>query len=582
MIPLDAPVFPFAETSFRISLAIGLFLLLRPWLQRLIGSQWLGLLWILLLARLLLPFPVHSPWHLIPSPFSTMGTSADRITQTTVQVAGKDATVSEGHPAKATPPATAASDTMTGLLAMIWLSGVVTGLGGLAIRTLRTRRLAAKALPATDTHLLEIFHSIPSELRGHVGLRTTDALKIPALAHSFHPQIWIPQGWREQWTAREMRHVLLHELGHANRRDLLIQRLFSIAQCLHWFNPLIWVASHYARLDREMACDAWVLTQCGEEETAAYGMTLVKTARWLHHSPAASSAGILGMASTRKKLWTRVTAIGHFTPVSTWRGWAGSITTLAALALLTTVGKTTAQETTRKAVVTSRQPSPPASPLWVRVDAKLLHLSDADIDSIGKSFQNPPSAVPLASNTAQQLLSRLFKRPGVEVITLPTVTTGSGLAYQIDIVEPVRFATHFSPKRVATAFTTREVGLKLEATPTVAPDGETISIDFGCEITQLKGYTQYWKKEAPTVWLKPKAQWLERLLETSLPAENPLNQPLFSTWEVTSSISCWHGQGMLFLGPKPEAKTPGVADSRRVLLMLTPTIVKKQKTRSLK
>jgi len=51
-------------TSLLVSLLIVLFLPLRPLLRRAIGSQWLCVLWLAVLARLLMPWAVESRWSL--------------------------------------------------------------------------------------------------------------------------------------------------------------------------------------------------------------------------------------------------------------------------------------------------------------------------------------------------------------------------------------------------------------------------------------------------------------------------------------------------------------------------------------
>jgi len=109
---------------------------------------------------------------------------------------------------------------------------------------------------------------------------TTDTLQVPTLAGIIWPQIWMPREWPAQFTDDELRNVLLHELGHARRGDLLVQWLFAFAQCIHWFNPLVWIAARAARFDREMACDAWVLARSGADN-AGYGAALMKTVQLL-------------------------------------------------------------------------------------------------------------------------------------------------------------------------------------------------------------------------------------------------------------------------------------------------------------
>jgi beta-lactamase regulating signal transducer with metallopeptidase domain len=49
-----------------------------------------------------------------------------------------------------------------------------------------------------------------------------------------------------------------------------------VLQCLAWFNPLVHLAAHLARLDQELACDAAVLRR-HPKARALYAKTLLKT-----------------------------------------------------------------------------------------------------------------------------------------------------------------------------------------------------------------------------------------------------------------------------------------------------------------
>ena len=49
--------------------------------------------------------------------------------------------------------------------------------------------------------------------------------------------------------------VILHERTHIRRGDPLTKPLFYAVACLHWFNPLAWLAFREFERDMEAACD---------------------------------------------------------------------------------------------------------------------------------------------------------------------------------------------------------------------------------------------------------------------------------------------------------------------------------------
>ena len=52
-----------------------------------------------------------------------------------------------------------------------------------------------------------------------------------------------------------------HERHHLHRKDHLVKLFSYLLLCLHWFNPLCWIAYFEMGKDMEMSCDEYVLSQ---------------------------------------------------------------------------------------------------------------------------------------------------------------------------------------------------------------------------------------------------------------------------------------------------------------------------------
>lgn len=97
------------------------------------------------------------------------------------------------------------------------------------------------------------------KLKCHVALacKTSDGcysgacVTAPFTLGILRPRVYLPDDL--QGTAR--RAVLLHEQTHIRRRDPLTKPLFYAVACLHWFNPLAWLAFCAFERDMEAACD---------------------------------------------------------------------------------------------------------------------------------------------------------------------------------------------------------------------------------------------------------------------------------------------------------------------------------------
>ena len=88
------------------------------------------------------------------------------------------------------------------------------------------------------------------------------------------PRIYLPQGLTE----RERECVLAHERRHIRRCDHIIKPLAYIALCLHWFNPLVWLAWVLAMRDMETSCDEAAIKTLGQGAKADYAQTLLNMA----------------------------------------------------------------------------------------------------------------------------------------------------------------------------------------------------------------------------------------------------------------------------------------------------------------
>ena len=89
-----------------------------------------------------------------------------------------------------------------------------------------------------------------------------------------HPVIYLSSGLDPE--SRKV--VLCHERVHLQRRDYLWKPLALVICCVHWFNPLVWLAFYLMNMDCEMSCDEKVVKLLGEESKKVYSYTLLEEA----------------------------------------------------------------------------------------------------------------------------------------------------------------------------------------------------------------------------------------------------------------------------------------------------------------
>jgi len=133
-------------------------------------------------------------------------------------------------------------------------------------------------------------------------VRSDDA-KMPFACGLLTPTIVLPAE-SDGWTLDRRRAVLLHELAHVRRRDLVGHTVGRLACALYWFHPLVWTAAKRLRSESERACDDLALN-CGARASdyAEHLLDIVTGVR--HH---ATPAVALAMAR-RKEFEGRMLAI---------------------------------------------------------------------------------------------------------------------------------------------------------------------------------------------------------------------------------------------------------------------------------
>jgi bla regulator protein BlaR1 len=89
-----------------------------------------------------------------------------------------------------------------------------------------------------------------------------------------HPRLVLPKSLLDTLSPAQLRQVVVHELAHLRRRDLVWCWIPQIARILFFFNPVAHLVWHRIRLESELACDQHAM-QSGCDTPADYVQTLL-------------------------------------------------------------------------------------------------------------------------------------------------------------------------------------------------------------------------------------------------------------------------------------------------------------------
>jgi beta-lactamase regulating signal transducer with metallopeptidase domain len=184
------------------------------------------------------------------------------------------------------------------LLAAMWFVGALLVLLRLAIGTWRVGQLAREGQRVEDGVWLSLTQRLANRLgvtRPLILLRG-EKLAVPVTWGIVYPAVLLPQD-ADQWSEERRRFVLVHEMAHVKRFDALTQLLAQLSVAIFWFDPLVWLAAHRMRVEREHACDDYVLRD-GTTPSLYAGelLEMVRSIGTPSHDSAAPAFAALAMA----------------------------------------------------------------------------------------------------------------------------------------------------------------------------------------------------------------------------------------------------------------------------------------------
>lgn len=277
------------KTILSMSLSGTLLILLLLFggmiLKNRLSRQWQYYIWFVVLLRLLIPFGPEA---------SLMGrvyqVAEQNSVQSNLQAASKKL-VTENEAAAAGLQETAARPDSTDMengfstseglalagkyLWVIWLAVAL----GMLIRKITVyqsyiKYVRAGAKPVSDVALLDRL-SVTAQQMGigrAMELSVNSHVASPMLVGYFHPCIVLPCADVQE---SKFCYMVMHELIHYKRRDILYKWLVQLTVCLHWFNPFVYWMRREMERACEFSCDEAVVSKMGYVHAADYGETLL-------------------------------------------------------------------------------------------------------------------------------------------------------------------------------------------------------------------------------------------------------------------------------------------------------------------
>lgn len=339
------------DSTVQVSVLICLILAIKVLLGRRPPASWHYCLWLVLVARMVMPWAPQSRvslFNLTPavggkiagtlaySEEAPVPTKLEEVSEAVPLTArGQVETVPSG-PEEIEQQADRGRLQAAEILALIWLAGAMALTGRILADNFGLWRAVRHQRAVTDQNVLDLLE----DCREQMGVGTllsvvvTNRVGGPAIFGFARPRLLLPAGMIETFSLAELRYVFLHELAHLKRHDIGVGWLMAYCQILHWFNPLVWLALFRMRTDRELACDQLALSKMDAEESDRYGRTIVRLLEVFSQSR--RLVALAGVLEDKSQLKRRIAMIAGFEKHTyRWPVWAVVLLVVLGCAVLT-------------------------------------------------------------------------------------------------------------------------------------------------------------------------------------------------------------------------------------------------------
>ena len=216
-------------------------------------------------------------------------------------------------------------------LLAVWIVGTSIQIALLVHRLRQLRRLTLGS-SRPDPTLQRLFADLvrAAGVSRKVELRVSEGHRCPFVLGFVHPTILLPAALSTQM--EEARQVLAHELSHVRRYDDWVNLAQHVAQALLFFHPAVWWIGKRLCLEREIACDDYVLLHGTPRRS--YALTLTNVAGRIRQQPPILAPGV---SNSRSQLQQRISMILNTRRNSSPCLAKGSLTSVVAFAALIAV-----------------------------------------------------------------------------------------------------------------------------------------------------------------------------------------------------------------------------------------------------
>jgi bla regulator protein BlaR1 len=306
-----------------LSLIILLFKIL---LKEKLGARWHYAIWLIVIIRLLIPYGPQSSlsvfnifrfsdknvtqiqYKLInETTRSIQSYNEEKLDANNKNLISKESIAVSGEKAKVND-----IPMYLKLVSCIWLLGIIMIGTYTVIMTVRLKNKLKSEPVYENEEVIRLLSQCKNKLnlKSSIKVINTNLVKTPCIFGFIKPKLLLPKSIENFVNRDELEFIILHELAHIKRLDILVSCISGALQIVHWFNPVIWYSFYRMRNDKELACDALALSYVNSNDYIDYGKTIVKLLE--SYKKTTHAYGMVGIINDRSEIKRRVIMVSKF------------------------------------------------------------------------------------------------------------------------------------------------------------------------------------------------------------------------------------------------------------------------------
>ncbi len=286
-------------TSLIGTLLSIVLLFIKPITRKVFSASWNYYIWVCVLAVMIIPLRVTLPEKYTGISQKTIVTVQTQQAENTedaqvpfdtdIQTTNTDAEEPSEQDTSLKTRTTDALEQIIPVASVVWviLASVIFAL-----------KLARYLLFIRQTRKSSYAVDVPQITSKRVSARICNLISSPLMTGVFKPVLLLPEVFL---TDEQLENVVLHEMTHYKRKDILVKWFSLIVKSIHFFNPAVYFVCRQLDEECEISCDAAVVKNMTRESEMSYVNTILSLLSESTSKCVPLTTGMAGSKETLKK-----------------------------------------------------------------------------------------------------------------------------------------------------------------------------------------------------------------------------------------------------------------------------------------